>query len=941
MSLSLLISNVKVTGSNVLYSANFTGIGGAQVFVSGNQIFISGGAGGTAGTGGGITQGQLDALSGFTTGISGALQTQISSSSAGVSNVNGLSGALTLIGGGGIQINTSGQTIYITGKNLATSGDIIGLSGWTNNTFSTIITTNLISGNLIQTGVQLVNAINSLSGYVTGLPVNFSGYITTGDADIRYYPLGTNPSGYITADELSFTDVYYFNSQNADISGFKYMTRSIPTGENPVTGTFTITSNNQYLTGFINKTGEPGLNGLLQGVDAVAILANITASNARETTLYYKLLVYDGNTSREINSSYTSAFLQTSLNRYILGTIITGLNITPTDRTEIQFYATRGSSGPDATVKLVFGGDTVARHAIPLTNDVLINTYYLNTNPSGFITSGQTGQFYPASNPQGYVTSGDLALTGSQSWNAANNNGINLSGNLTQSGIILVNKDILISGILTTGITNTGALLSAAINSLSGYVDNTVVHRTGNELVSGAKRFQISSSSGFYISSGARTLFSVTPTSTIISLVNGNSVFDSAQTLLWDTSFNPSIDWNSRYAQDVNAAIVLDWANKFLADASGLTSVSWQNRKLSAGGATTTVLDWGTKEILGEWITTTTGVQSGSLVNFYRISGLSGVLVSNYTALNTGLSGFLINLINASSAGVASINGASGVLTIGGATNISVTTVGQNITISGDTGDYALFAQKTALTTTGQTLYNLILGVSGTSAPSTGVSNINGLTGAITLVGKGNVAISVQNQTINISGIASPSLPFIFNTYSFGSGEASNQFIPFGNNFSINPSVVGNLINDSGDPILACHISGINTSGFYLNFSDTLNTNNYLYKYYATTGTGYFDIGGGSTPTSSSVYSPKIVTNNYGLTSSDDVVVFNKIAGITGTLPIANGGGKLYIIKNINVGSLLITGNGLDTIDGQINQTLAQWGKLSVVDYVVNKWIIV
>lgn len=799
MSLSLLISNVKVTGSNVVYNANFTGIGGAQVFISGNQIFISGGAGGTVGTGGGITQGQLDALSGFTTGISGALQTQISSSSAGVSNINGASGALTLIGGGGIQINISGQTIYITGKNLATSGDITGLSGWANNTFSTITTTNLISGNLIQTGIQLTNTINSLSGYVTGLPVNFSGYITTGSADIRYYPLSTNPSGYIN------------------------------TGQ---TGQFYPASNPQQYTtsGNLTLTGQ-----ILQG----------------------KIDLLSGN---------------------------------------------------------------------------LINTGVALYN----LITGLSGQ-----NVLNYATIVNLASTGSQSWNAANNNGINLSGNLTQTGIQLNNSIVLVSGILTTGLTNTGVLLSASISSLSGYLDNIVVHRTGNELISGAKRFQISSSSGFYISSGARTLFSVTPTSTIISLVNGNSVFDSAQTLLWDTSFNPSIDWNSRYAQDVNAAIVLDWANKFLADASGLTSVSWQNRKLSAGGATTTVLDWGTKEILGEWITTTTGVQSGSLVNFYRISGLSGVLVSNYTALNTGLSGYLINLINASSAGVASINGASGVLTIGGATNISVTTVGQNITISGDTGDYALFAQKTALTTTGQTLYNLILGVSGTSAPSTGVSNINGLTGAITLVGKGNVAISVQNQTINISGIASPSLPFIFNTYSFGSGEASNQFIPFGNNFLITPSVVGNLVNNSGDPILGCHISGINTSGFYLNFSDTLNTNNYLYKYYATTGTGYFELGGGSTPTSSSVYSPRVVNINYSLSTNDDVVVFDKIAGITGTLPAANGGGKLYIIKNINVGSLLITGNNLDTIDGQINQTVAQWGKLSVVDYIANKWVIV
>lgn len=67
-----------------------------------------------------------------------------------------------------------------------------------------------------------------------------------------------------------------------------------------------------------------------------------------------------------------------------------------------------------------------------------------------FITTSQTGQFYPYSNPQNYTTSGDIQSTGQQAWSAANNNGINLSGNLFTTGSTLNNK----------------------INSLSGYHSN-------------------------------------------------------------------------------------------------------------------------------------------------------------------------------------------------------------------------------------------------------------------------------------------------------------------------------------------------------------------------------------------------------------------------------------------------------------------------------------
>lgn len=131
MSLSVLVTNLHVTGSTLIYNANLSGIGSVQVSRSGDYILISG----AAGTGGGgsvtgdVTQGQLDALSGFTTGMSGALQNQISMSSAGVISINNLSGNLNILGTRGIGISISGQTIYVSGQDWVTTGGLNQASG--------------------------------------------------------------------------------------------------------------------------------------------------------------------------------------------------------------------------------------------------------------------------------------------------------------------------------------------------------------------------------------------------------------------------------------------------------------------------------------------------------------------------------------------------------------------------------------------------------------------------------------------------------------------------------------------------------------------------------------------------------------------------------------------------------------------------------------------
>jgi hypothetical protein len=88
----------------------------------------------------------------------------------------------------------------------------------------------------------------------------------------------------------------------------------------------------------------------------------------------------------------------------------------------------------------------------------------------------------------------------------------------------------------------------------------------------------------------------------------------------------------------------------------------------------------------GNFVTTS---QTGQ---FYAASNpanyITGVDLSSYatTGYVTGVSGYLASLISASSAGVGTLNGLSGSLTIAGAGNNSVSVAGSTITVSGNTG---------------------------------------------------------------------------------------------------------------------------------------------------------------------------------------------------------------------------------------------------------------
>lgn len=175
MSLSLLVSNVYVTGSNLVYQANLSGIGGTQVIRSGNYVLISGGAGG--GGAGDVTQAQLNSLSGFTTGISGYLQGQITTN---VANFGFISNVPTGTDSFFVPYPIGLTGVPILGVTMETNGVVdvpsLAISGRTSAGFSTLLSDSaLMTGLSLNVLVQGVADMSSV-GYVSGVPTGVASH---------------------------------------------------------------------------------------------------------------------------------------------------------------------------------------------------------------------------------------------------------------------------------------------------------------------------------------------------------------------------------------------------------------------------------------------------------------------------------------------------------------------------------------------------------------------------------------------------------------------------------------------------------------------------------------------------------------------------------------------------------------------------------------------
>lgn len=603
------LSAVKITGSNIVQSPNFTGMGGTLVILSGNFVLISGGAGGA---GGAVDHGDGINLSGNLTTTGQTLIARDLATSGELSNrlvSTGLT-LLTTIASTGQQawtaansnsINLSGN-LFTTGANLSavkvTGSSIIQVANFTG---LGTVTVSLISGNLIgisgnnsdslnlsgviaSTGQQAWNAANNnginLSGNLTltGQTLIARDLATSGELSTRLFNTGSqswnaaNNNGINLSGNLTLTGQTAQNNA-LNLSGNLFITGSNlsaikVTGSNIIQvanftglgGTLIIQSGNFILisgsaavdhgdgvnlSGQLTLTGQIGRNNALNLSGNLALTGQQAWSAAQNNALnlsgnlftsgsnLYKLITglsgqdtlnfasvkipnsampVSGQTSlTQVTETYVNlpTFTGSGLFNIDLmsGTVfnitlsgnVTGFQILDNVVGRVNVFSTFFVQDPTGTrtVNWSFGTKPLTwinglTPTVP-TGSGQASAYSFVSNDGGATYFGFDPQnnIYTQTLNSGALLFGLIASTGQQTWNAANNNGINLSGNisalsgnLTLTGQTLIARDLSLSGELSTRLFNTGATLITTIASTGqqawSAANNNAINLSGN-----------------------------------------------------------------------------------------------------------------------------------------------------------------------------------------------------------------------------------------------------------------------------------------------------------------------------------------------------------------------------------------------------------------------------------------------------------------------------
>lgn len=653
-----------VTGSAAINPAAFSGLGGTQVIYQGGQILISGSQGG-----------------------------------GGVSSLNSLLGAISIVGTGGVTVSVNGQNILVSGDSsisgaLTQSGIslynlLTGLSGQANLNYATMV-------NLASTGQQLY-------GLVVGGDTNLSGNLAQTGIALRALVLGgdTNLSGNLTATGQTLYQLASGTSGNLSQSGAAILSTIAATGQQAWTAA---NANALNLSGNLTTTGQ-----------SLYQLASGTSGNLSQTGTTLLGFVIGGDTNLSGNLTQTGATLRA----------------------------------------LTLGGDTNLSGNLTLTGQTL---YQLASGTSGNLSQS------------GAALLSVIASTGQQAWTAAQNNAVNLSGNLTLTGQSLYQLASGTSGNLTaTGSTLIGFILGGDTN-LSGNLTQTGVtlraltiggdtNLSGALTLTGQSLYQLASGTSGNLSQTGVTLlgFIIGGDTNISGNLTQTGITLRALTLGGDTNLSGNLTTTGQtlYQLASGTSGNLSQTGASLLAVIALTGQqAWlaaQNNALNLSGA---LAQTGTK-------LSAVQVTGSSVINAVNLTGLGGTLViqsggfvfiSGAAAVAAGVtsvdglvgavtitgSGTVSTLIingqlvisgaAAGGAGVSSVNGLQNAVNIVATGLNSLTVNGQNIIISGDT------TISGALTSTGSTLYNLIANASGTFAPAlanyvyqSGVQSITGI----------------------------------------------------------------------------------------------------------------------------------------------------------------------------------------------------------------------
>jgi len=293
-----------------------------------------------------------------------------------------------------------------------------------------------------------------------------------------------------------------------------------------------------------------------------------------------------------------------------------------------------------------------------LESDLLASGNALNGSISAL--QSQTGNYYPSSNPSGFSTVSALAqASGSlqteiSTLQAATGAYASIPFVTGASGILQGEIGVNSSAIsvlqgqtgnystiaFTTGIS--GAL-QTAINLNSASI-STLNGITGS--------FYLSSNPSHYLPSGNLNSYVTWDSRQLLNASELTSI-DWQNCIFNDAIGTQSLNYNNRVLADSNGISVLNWTirdlfdsngnnsilfdNRFLIDGNGALALNYAGRQLSSNSPAVT-LDWQNEILSGNWQCNTSSSAPFSLVNFQRLSGLSGVLESGISGLqaNTG-----------------------------------------------------------------------------------------------------------------------------------------------------------------------------------------------------------------------------------------------------------------------------------------------------------------
>ncbi len=796
----------------------------------------------------------------------------------GVQTINGLSGVLFLTGLGDITITSNGSIFQISG-------------------------------------------IISSGGSSTGI-VDLSGYIKTGDCDLKYYSIN-NPSGFINS--LSGLN----NNPSGFLNTLSGLSISYVTG---ISGALSIqiinTNNNLLQTGSILNDLIVGLSGQFNqtGINLQNQINNINNGTGN----FY----LNSNPLGFITNSGFALYSQlTGTSGILAGQIVTvSNNLSITGQTLIGLIqaASAGVSalnGMSGILNLVGSGGviiTTGTQNIVISGDTSTFATAANITNTGQslynLLTGLSGQFNLTGNNlnsqinslSGYsnsifATISNLQATGQNEYNLITG----LSGNLNSSGNNLQTQ----INTLTANLTNSGVNIESQISNLSGYTNNTFstifnLQTTGQNLYG-----DIAGLSGVLQSSGTNLQNQINTT-------NNNLAANSL-----NLSGNLQLTGQNLYNNIIGLSGTLQSTGVNLQNQINTTISNVSANAINLSGNLQTTgqnLYSYVISLSGKLQSTGTNLQTqiNTLTNNLTNTGLIIGLLSGYTN-NTFAT--ITNLTSTGqqvwlTANSNSINLSGNLIATGqnlSAVKVTGSSIINNINLTGLGGTIILYSGN----------YVLISGAGGSIGG--GVPGVNGITSAVNITGTGNSFVYVSSNQIYISGNSndainlsgnlaltgtnlyniitglsgqltnvSSGLSILINTYSLPTGD-SGIFVPFNVVFQTKPSVIGNLINNSGDPILAYQLSGINTTGFYINFTESITNTNYSFNYFATTGTGLINLGVGGAGNIT-------ITGNYALvtdlqtTGTNLQNQINNLGGGGAINSYLSSGARFYIISGQN-----------------------------------------